>query len=65
MPSAAKVGIVSRGVHGGRFRANSLHKLRIQLLRDCVGYLGLDGKDIIQLAVVLVRPKMGVSACID
>ena len=49
----------------GRLRANSLHELRIQLLRDGVGYFGFDGKDIVQFAVVTVGPEVSVGACID
>ena len=32
---------------------------------DRIGDLGLDGKDIIQLAVVTARPQMSVGAGID
>ena len=63
--NAAQVGIVSCRVCCRRLCVNSLYKPRIELLRDDVGYFGLDGEDIIKLAIVAAGPQVCVSPCID
>ncbi len=63
--NSAQVSIVSSRVCCRRLRANSLHQLCIQLLRDRIGYFGFDRKDIIELAIVAAGPQVRVGACID
>ena len=63
--NATQISIVSSRVCRRRLGANPLHELRIQLLRDGVGYFGFDGKDIIKLAVVTVGPQVSIGACVD
>ena len=63
--NATQISIVSSRVCRRTLRANPLHQLRIQLLRDGIGYLRLDGKDIIKFAVVTAGPQVSVGACVD
>ena len=62
---ATEIRIVSGRVCRRRLSANPLYQLRIELLCDRIRYFGFYGKDIIELAVVTVRPQVSVGAGID
>ena len=65
---AAQVGIVSLRIIG-RFGGDDLlfltGEFRSQLLGDGFGYFALNRKDVGQLAIKGIGPKMGIIGCFD
>src|SRR5437667_6943945 len=64
----AKIAIIREKICRGRLLNRSLlgrRKFCFKLLRNRLCNLALDGKDVIERAVVALRPEVRVTSCVD